>query len=67
MSCQRLPLLLRAILFQLLHNPVPYFVRFGKSYRARYFKLEPLAEINGKVSTAIGEVGILAVKGGGNQ
>lgn len=46
-----------------MHNPVPYFVRFGKSYRARYFKLEPLAEINGKVSTAIGEVGILAVKG----
>lgn len=47
----------------IMHNPVPYFVRFGKSYRARYFKLEPLAEINGKVSTAIGEVGILAVKG----
>lgn len=46
----------------IMHNPVPYFVRFGKSYRARYFKLEPLAEINGKVSTAIGEVGILAVK-----
>lgn len=47
----------------IMHNPVPYFVRFGKSYRARYFKLEPLAEINGKASTAIGEVGILAVKG----
>ena len=47
----------------IMHNPVPYFVRFGKSYRARYFKLEPLAGINGKVSTAIGEVGILAVKG----
>ena len=46
----------------IMHNPVPYFVRFGKSYRARYFKLEPLAEINGKASTAIGEVGILAVK-----
>ena len=44
-----------------MDNPVPYFVRFGKSYRARYFKLEPLAEINGKVSTAIGEVGILAL------
>lgn len=47
----------------IMHNPVPYFVRFGKSYRARYFKLEPLAEINGEASTAIGEVGILAVKG----
>lgn len=47
----------------IMHNPVPYFVRFGKSYRARYFKLEPLAEINGQACTAIGEVGILAEKG----
>lgn len=47
----------------IMHNPVPYFVRFGKSYRARYFKLEPLAEINGKACTVIGEVGILAEKG----
>ena len=46
----------------IMHNPVPYFVRFGKSYRARYFKFEPLAEINGKAATAIGEIGILAMK-----
>lgn len=43
----------------IMHNPVPYFVRFGKSYRARYFKLEPLAEINGKRCVSVGEVGIL--------
>lgn len=43
----------------IMHNPVPYFVRFGKSYPARYFKLEPVDEINGKAVTAVGEVGIL--------
>lgn len=43
----------------IMHNPVPYFVRFGKKYTARYFKLEPTAEINGKPVTVIGEVGIL--------
>lgn len=46
----------------IMHNPVPYFVRFGKTYPARYFKLEPLAEINGKSSLSIAEVGILADK-----
>ena len=30
----------------IMHNPVPYFVRFGKTYQARYFKLEPISEIN---------------------
>lgn len=43
----------------IMHNPVPYFVRFGQTYPARYFKLEPLAEIDGKSVTAVGEVGIL--------
>ncbi len=43
----------------IMHNPIPYFVRFGKTYSARYFKLEPTAEINGKQATSIGEVGIL--------
>lgn len=42
-----------------MHNPVPYFVRFGKKYPARYFKLEPVAEINNKPATTVGEVGIL--------
>ena len=36
-----------------------YFVRFGKTYPARYFKLEPVAEINSKAATAVGEVGVL--------
>lgn len=43
----------------IMHNPVPYFVRFGKTFSARYFKLEPLSEINNKNAVTIGEVGIL--------
>lgn len=43
----------------IMHNPVPYFVRFGKTYPARYFKLEPLSEINNKNVVMVGEVGIL--------
>jgi alpha-L-fucosidase len=43
----------------IMHNPVPYFVRFGKTYPARYFKLEPLSEINNKNIVTVGEVGIL--------
>ena len=43
----------------IMHNPVPYFVRFGKTYPARYFKLEPVAEINNKAVTAVGEIGVL--------
>lgn len=43
----------------IMHNPVPYFVRFGKTYPSRYFKLEPLSEINNKNVVTVGEVGIL--------
>ena len=43
----------------IMHNPIPYFVRFGKTYKARYFKLEPLNEINGEDKTSVGDVGIL--------
>ena len=43
----------------IMHNPIPYFVRFGKTYPARYFKLEPVSEINGAEKTTIGEIGIL--------
>lgn len=43
----------------IMHNSVPTFVRFGKKYPARYFKLEPLAEIDGKNLVTIGEIGIL--------
>ncbi|ADV42493.1 alpha-L-fucosidase [Bacteroides helcogenes] len=46
----------------IMHNPVPYFVRFGKTYPARYFKLEPLAEISGKSCVSVAEVGILVEK-----
>ena len=41
------------------NNPIPYFVRFGKSYTARYFKLEPTREIDDKQITTIAEIGIL--------
>ena len=41
------------------HNPTPYYVRFGREYRARYFKLEPLEEIEGRNITSIGEIGIV--------
>ena len=41
------------------NNPIPYFVRFGKSYRARYFKFEPTREIEDKQITTIAEIGIL--------
>ena len=43
----------------IMHNPVPYYVRFGKTYQARYFKLEPLAEINAADKTSIGDIGVL--------
>lgn len=43
----------------IMHNPVPVFVRFNRKYPARYFKLEPLAEIDNKNFITIGEVGIL--------
>jgi alpha-L-fucosidase len=43
----------------IMHNPVPYFVRFGKTYHARYFKLEPTSEINAAQKTTIGDVGVL--------
>ena len=43
----------------IMHNPVPYFVRFGKTYNACYFKLEPTSEINAAEKTTIGDLGIL--------
>lgn len=43
----------------IMHNPVPYFVRFGKSYNARYFRLEPTREINNRAFTSVGEIGVL--------
>ena len=43
----------------IMHNPVPYFVRFGKTYSARYFKLEPTSEIKAAQKTTIGDIGVL--------
>ena len=45
----------------IMHNPVPFFVQFPKSYTARYFRLTPLAEINAKEATSIAEIGLFAV------
>ena len=41
------------------NNPIPYFVRFGKTYKARYFKFEPISEINAEQKTTIAEIGVL--------
>ena len=43
----------------IMHNPVPYYVRFGKTYTARYFKLEPVTEIKSAEKTSVGDVGVL--------
>ena len=43
----------------IMHNPIPYFVRFGKKFDSRYIKLEPLSEINGQNKTSVSEIGIL--------
>ncbi|MDY3267975.1 MAG: alpha-L-fucosidase [Phocaeicola sp.] len=43
----------------IMHNPIPYFVRFGKKFDARYIKLEPISEINGENKTSVSEIGIL--------
>ncbi|WP_288854059.1 alpha-L-fucosidase [uncultured Bacteroides sp.] len=45
----------------IMHNPVPNVVQFERSYNGRYFKLEPLMEINAKNCTSIAEVGIFAL------
>ena len=43
----------------IMHNPIPYVVRFGKTYNARYFKLDPVSEINATSKTSVGDIGIL--------
>lgn len=42
----------------IMHNPLPQFVRW-QPQSARFLKLEPLTEINGKQLVTIGEIGIL--------
>lgn len=44
----------------IMYNPMTTYVRMEQACRARYFRLTPLAEINGKSCTAIAEVGIFA-------
>ena len=41
------------------NNPIPYYVNFGKSISARYFRIVPLHEIDGTPATSICELGIL--------
>lgn len=43
----------------IMHNPVPQFIRFDKAYKARYIKLEPVQEINSENKTSIVELGVL--------
>lgn len=43
----------------IMHNPVPYEVHFGKTYKARYFRITSLQEINRNDITSIGDVGII--------
>lgn len=43
----------------IMHNPIPYYVRFGKKIKAGYIKLVPLREINSQNKTSVGEIGIL--------
>lgn len=43
----------------IMHNPIPQFVRFSKEYTARYLKLVPISEIGNKQFFTISELGIL--------
>lgn len=43
----------------IMHNPIPYYVRFGKEIKACYIKLVPLREIDSQNKTSVGEIGIL--------
>ena len=42
------------------NNPIPQFVHFGKKYKARYFRFEPVSEIDGKPVLKIAELGVLS-------
>lgn len=46
----------------IMHNPVPYYVPFATTYLSRYFRLVPLAEINGESCTTVAEIGIILEK-----
>lgn len=44
------------------HNPIPYYVNFGRSYSARYLRLEPLREIDDNSATSVAELGVLLAR-----
>ena len=44
------------------HNPIPYYVNFGRSYAARYLRLEPLREIDDNSATSVAELGVLLAR-----
>ena len=43
----------------IMHNPVPFTVRFKTPCRARYFRLTPLEEITAMAMTSVGEIGVI--------
>ena len=43
----------------IMHNPVPFMVDLKSRCRARWFKLTPLEEIEGRNATSVGEIGIV--------
>ena len=43
----------------IMHNPVPFHVRFESPCRARYIRLTPKEEISGRNMTSVGEIGVI--------
>lgn len=43
----------------IMHNPVPQFIRFEKDYPARYFRFESLQEVEGRLFIVLPELGVL--------
>lgn len=43
----------------IMHNPVPQTVSFAHGYVARYFRFEPLQEIDNRPFVRVGQIGIL--------
>ncbi len=44
------------------HNPIPYFVNFGRAYSTRYLRIEPLSEVNNMNATSVAEIGVLLTR-----
>lgn len=41
------------------NNPITQHVKFGKTYKAKYFKFESIAEIDNKPWVSVGELGVI--------